>query len=171
MLLQAPHTWWNYKEGGGGSLVQQICLWWIMLPMMTLEILSLSPWLPLRRTGKNRFCMFLCFRQPLFDVDFGSFFLSANSIPTAGARLLGCLFPLPALLFSSPHSLFLQQLLESFSFLIFFEVPNCLCIEWDFLFLAHWYRTKASEESPQNFFCPGIFLYILFTQNFLTSRL
>jgi hypothetical protein len=39
------------------------------------------------------------------------------------------------------------------------------------LFLAHWYRTKASEESPQNFFCPGIFLYILFTQNFLTSRL
>jgi hypothetical protein len=45
-----------------------------MLPMMTLEILSLSPWLPLHRTGKNRFCMFLCFRQPLFDVVFGFFF-------------------------------------------------------------------------------------------------
>ncbi len=51
---------------GGGSLVQQICLSWIMLPTMTLEILSLSPWLPLHRTGKNRFCMFLFFRQPLF---------------------------------------------------------------------------------------------------------
>jgi hypothetical protein len=100
-----------------------------MLPMMTLEILSLSPWLPLHRTGKNRFCMFLGFCQPLFDVVFGFFFLSANSIPTAGARLLGCLFPLPALLFSSPPSLFLQQLLESFSFLNFFEVPNCFCVE------------------------------------------
>jgi hypothetical protein len=53
-----------------------------MLPMMTLEILSLSPWLPLHRTGKNCFCMFLCFRQPLFDVVFGFFLFSLCKIHT-----------------------------------------------------------------------------------------
>jgi len=95
------------------------------------------------------------------------FFLSAKSIPTAGARLLGCLFPLPALLFSSPPSLFLQQLLESFSFLKQFEVPNSLSIERDFCFLAHWYRTKASEESHRisfalEFFCI-FFLHRIFS--------